>query len=111
MFLPAHLGWVTVTSALMVTDLEHRLIPNRILYLAGIVTILLLVGGALVDGTPGRLGEAFLSAILCLVGMGDCQRWEGGRWGWVTPSSRAARVDLRVPGESQSLCRLFWPDS
>ena len=68
--LPAHLGWVTVTSALVVTDLEHRLIPNRILYPAGIVTILLLMGGALVDGMPGRLGDAFLSAALCLVGMG-----------------------------------------
>lgn len=68
--LAAHLVWVTVIASVVVTDLEHRLIPNRILYPGGAVTALLLVVGALLDGTPGRLGSAALGAGLCLLGMG-----------------------------------------
>ena len=68
--LAAHLVWVTVIGAVVVTDLEHRLIPNRILYPGGAVTALLLLVGALLDGTPGRLGSAALGAGLCLLGMG-----------------------------------------
>ena len=68
--LAAHLVWVTVIASVVVTDLEHRLIPNRILYPGGAVTVLLLLVGALLDGTPGRLGSAALGAGLCLLGMG-----------------------------------------
>lgn len=68
--LPAHLAWVMVTSAVVITDLEHKLIPNRILYPGGVLTAVLLVMGAFVDKTPGRLGPALLSGALCLVGMG-----------------------------------------
>ena len=68
--LAAHLVWVTVTAAVVVTDLEHRLIPNRILYPGAAVTAVLLLAGALLDGTPGRLGSAALGAGLCLLGMG-----------------------------------------
>lgn len=68
--LAAHLVWVTVIASVVVTDLEHRLIPNRILYPGGAVTALLLLVGALLDGTPGRLGSAALGAGLCLLGMG-----------------------------------------
>ena len=68
--LAAHLVWVTVIASVVVTDLEHRLIPNRILYPGGAVTALLLLVGALLDGTPGRLGSAAIGAGLCLVGMG-----------------------------------------
>lgn len=67
--LPAHLTWVTLTLALAITDLEHRLVPNRILYPGGGLTGLLLVSGALVDQTPGRLGGAFLGAVFCLAAM------------------------------------------
>ena len=68
--LAAHLVWVTVIASVVVTDLEHRLIPNRILYPGGAVTALLLLVGALLDGTPGRLGSAAIGAGLCLLGMG-----------------------------------------
>ena len=68
--LAAHLVWVTVTASLVVTDLEHRLIPNRMLYPGAAVTAVLLLAGALLDGTPGRLGSAALGAGLCLLGMG-----------------------------------------
>lgn len=68
--LAAHLVWVIVTASVVVTDLEHRLIPNRILYPGGAVTGVLLLAGALLDGTPGRLGSAALGAGWCLLGMG-----------------------------------------
>ena len=68
--LAAHMVWVTVTASVMVTDLEHRLVPNRILYPGGAVTAVLLLAGALLDGTPGRLGSAALGAGICLIGMG-----------------------------------------
>ena len=68
--LPAHLAWVTITAALVITDLEHRLIPNRILYPGTGITAVLLTVGALLEGTPGRLGGAVMAAVLCLVGMG-----------------------------------------
>ena len=68
--LPAHLVWVTVTSALVVTDLEHKLIPNRILYPGTAVTAVLLTVGSLVDQLPGRMGAAALGAVTCLVAMG-----------------------------------------
>ena len=68
--LAAHLVWVAVTASVVVTDLEHRLIPNRILYPGGVVTAVLLLAGAVLDGTPGRLGSAALGAGLCLLGMG-----------------------------------------
>lgn len=68
--LPAHLVWATVTAALVITDLEHQLIPNRILYPGTGVTAALLAAGAFVDQTPDRLGSAALGAVLCLLGMG-----------------------------------------
>lgn len=75
--LAAHLVWVTVTAAVVMTDIEHRLIPNRILYPGGAMTGVLLLVGAAVDRTPGRLGSAALGAGLCLVGMGVL--WALGR--------------------------------
>lgn len=68
--LPAHLVWVTITSALVMTDLEHKLIPNRILYPGTVTTAALLLVGALWDRHPDRLGSAVLGAALCLLGMG-----------------------------------------
>jgi len=68
--LAAHLVWVTVTASVVVTDLEHRLIPNRILYPGAVVTAVMLLVGALLDRTPGRFGSAALGAGLCLLGMG-----------------------------------------
>ena len=68
--LPAHLVWVTLTSALVMTDLEHKLIPNRMLYPGTAITAALLGVGSLLDQTPGRLAGALSGAALCLVGMG-----------------------------------------
>lgn len=68
--LAAHLVWATVTASVVVTDLEHRLIPNRILYPGAAVIAVLLLAGSVLDGTPGRLGSAALGAGLSLLGMG-----------------------------------------
>ncbi|MCQ3804460.1 MAG: A24 family peptidase [bacterium] len=68
--LPAHLAWFTVTSALVVTDLEHKLIPNSILYPGTAVTATLLSVGAFVDPASGRMGTAVAGAVVSLVGMG-----------------------------------------
>lgn len=67
--LPAHLVWATVTAALVMTDLEHKLIPNRILYSGVAATGVLLVLGALVDQEPRQVVSAALGAGLCLAGM------------------------------------------
>ena len=68
--LAGHLVWATLTASVVITDLEHRLIPNRILYPGAAVTAILLLTGALLDGTPGRLGSAALGAALSLLVMG-----------------------------------------
>lgn len=68
--LAAHLVWATVTASVVVTDLEHRLIPNRILYPGAVVIAVLLLAGSVLDRTPGRLGSAALGAGLSLLGMG-----------------------------------------
>ena len=71
--LPAHLVWVTVTAVVIMTDLEHRLIPNRILYRGGATTAMLLLIGALAVLGKGALGmgDVKLSALLGLV----CGYW------------------------------------
>ena len=79
--LAAHLVWVTVTAALVITDLEHRLIPNRILYPATGMVALLLAAGALFDRTPGRMAGAVIGAVLCMVGMGLLAVVSGGAMG------------------------------
>ncbi len=82
--LPAYLWFVAVTLALALVDLHHRLIPNRILLPGTAVGILLLAGGAGLDGRIGELPEALAAgvgyfAVLLLpalltagaIGMGD----------------------------------------
>ena len=61
--LPAYLGFGATTLAVTLTDIDHQLIPNRILFpgLAG--SGLLLVGGALVNSEPGRLMDAAIAAM------------------------------------------------
>lgn len=51
--LPAYLWFVGVTMALVLTDLDVKRIPNRILYPSTIVGTALLLFGAVVDGKVG----------------------------------------------------------
>ncbi len=82
---PATSGWfVSVTVVLAFIDLGHRLIPNRILLPGTVIGLVLLSGGALVDGHLGNLpvalaaGAGYFGALLIpalltsgAMGMGD----------------------------------------
>jgi len=61
-FLYAALFWVLVV--LTQIDLEHRLLPNRIVYPAFVVGWIGLVVAALVDDSPDRLVDAALGAAI-----------------------------------------------
>jgi leader peptidase (prepilin peptidase)/N-methyltransferase len=70
--LPAYLWFVWVTVTLTITDLEARLIPNRVLFPGTAVGLALLGAGALGDGTAaafvrGILGAAAVFLLLYLV--------------------------------------------
>lgn len=70
--LPAYLLWAAMTVVLLVTDLDHKRIPNRITYPGTPVAVLLLAVGALADGTIARLprslaGGLIYSAVLLVV--------------------------------------------
>ncbi len=72
--LPAFLLFGGATLGIALIDLDHQLIPNRILFPAlGIGTALLVVG-ALIDGDlgsllPGLLGGAIYFLVLLIVGL------------------------------------------
>ncbi len=82
--LPAYLLFVATTVALVLTDLDHKRIPNRILYPATLAAVPLLAAGALLDGTLSAIpralaGGAIYFGILLIIalvarggfGMGD----------------------------------------
>jgi leader peptidase (prepilin peptidase)/N-methyltransferase len=52
--IPAYWAFIAVTVALTLTDLDHKLIPNRILFPGIAVAAPLLLVGAVADGDPGR---------------------------------------------------------
>ena len=56
--LPAYLLFIATTVVLVLTDLDHKRIPNRILYPATVVTVVLLTAGAAVDGTLAAVPRA-----------------------------------------------------
>lgn len=70
--IPAYLAFVAITVALTLTDLDHKLIPNRILFPGtGIAAGLLLVG-AVLEGELGAFaralggGAAYFAALFVL---------------------------------------------
>lgn len=60
--LPAYLVVAAVTVVLLVTDIDHKLIPNRVLYPSTVATALLLVAGAVLEGRLDRLVPALIGA-------------------------------------------------
>lgn len=70
--LPAYLWFVGVTVALTLTDLDHKLIPNRILFPGTAIGAVLLAAGAILDGNAGGLpralagGAGYFAALLVL---------------------------------------------
>jgi leader peptidase (prepilin peptidase)/N-methyltransferase len=63
-FLPAYLAFGTTTLAVTLTDIDHQLIPNRILFPGLGVAGVLLALGALVDGSARDLGRAVIGALI-----------------------------------------------
>jgi len=61
--LPAYLWFAGVTITLTLTDLDHKLIPNRILYPGIVVGAVLLVGGAVAAGDPEGAIRALLAGL------------------------------------------------
>ncbi len=60
--LPAHLWFVAVGLALILTDFDHKRIPNRILYPGTAVASVLLAAGALFEGRRASLLTALVGA-------------------------------------------------
>lgn len=82
--LPAYLAFGATTLAVTLTDLDHQLIPNRILFPGLGIAGGLLIAGAVIDGTGGDLirggvaAAAFFAFLLVVAlvarggfGMGD----------------------------------------
>ena len=61
--LAAHLVMVSLTAMLVVTDLDHFRIPNRLLYPGGTIAMLLLMGAAIIEGRALSLRPAFIGAV------------------------------------------------
>lgn len=67
--LPAYLWFAAVTMVLILTDLDHKRIPNRILYPGTVVGLVLLAGGALLDGGAGDLGRGAMGGLFYFSGL------------------------------------------
>lgn len=67
--LPAYLWFVAVALVLVLTDLDHKRIPNRILYPGSVVGLVLLASGSIADGDVGDLGRAILGGVFYFVGL------------------------------------------
>ena len=61
--LPAYLVVAAVSIVLLITDIDHKLIPNRVLYPTTGLTAVLLVLGAVIEGSTDRLVPAVLGAL------------------------------------------------
>jgi leader peptidase (prepilin peptidase) / N-methyltransferase len=67
--LPAYLWFVAVTMTLVLTDLDHQRIPNRILYPSTAIAVVLLTAGAAGDGRIENIPMALLAGAIYLVVM------------------------------------------
>lgn len=67
--LPAFLWFLSMTVALVLTDLDTHRLPNKIVYVGTTVATVLLAGGAALAGTADRLGWAFAGGLLYFVVM------------------------------------------
>jgi leader peptidase (prepilin peptidase)/N-methyltransferase len=66
--LPAYLVLGAALLAISAIDLEHYVIPNRIVYPVGFASVPLLALGAAGDGTWGALARAGLGAVVAFTG-------------------------------------------
>jgi leader peptidase (prepilin peptidase) / N-methyltransferase len=68
--LPAFLAVAAGLVALSAIDLEHFLLPNRIVYPLALATLALLTVGAVGDGDWGALGRAVLGGVAGMLTLG-----------------------------------------
>lgn len=61
--IPAYLLFVAVTTVLVITDFDHKLIPNRVLYPGGAISVAALAVGAVVAGRAEDLPRAGLGGL------------------------------------------------
>jgi len=62
--LPAYLWFTGVTIALTITDIDHQLIPNRILFPSSGIGAVLLGVGAVLDSTLSSFGRGLLGGLI-----------------------------------------------
>lgn len=67
--LPAYLWFGAVTTALILTDLDHKRIPNRILYPGTLVGTILLAVGSSIDVRFGDFGRAVVGGLIYFSGL------------------------------------------
>lgn len=67
--LPAYLWFGAVTMALILTDLDHKRIPNRILYPGTVVGTVLLAVGSSIDGRFSDFGRAMVGGLIYFGGL------------------------------------------
>ena len=70
--LPAYLWFVAVTVTLFLTDIDTKLIPNRILYPGTVAGLILLVGGGFVEDGPifrAVIGGALYFILLLVIAL------------------------------------------
>jgi leader peptidase (prepilin peptidase) / N-methyltransferase len=68
--LPAFLSVAAGLVTLSAIDLEHFLLPNRIVYPLALATLMLLTLGAIGDGDWGALGRAALGGLVGMLALG-----------------------------------------
>jgi leader peptidase (prepilin peptidase)/N-methyltransferase len=61
--LPAYLVFTAGLVALSLIDLDHQLLPNRVMYPVGFIAVPLLLVGAIADDELGAFGRALLGAV------------------------------------------------
>lgn len=67
--IPAYWWFVGVTLTLTLTDIDHKLIPNRILFPGTAVGAALLLAGSLLDGDLPMFGWGLVGAVGYFVGL------------------------------------------
>ena len=68
--LPAYWLLVAGLVSIVAVDLEHHLVPNRLVYPLAALGAVLLSFATVLDGTPSRLGQAAVGGVLAFVSLG-----------------------------------------
>lgn len=93
---PRFIAWVAVAALVVMTNLEHRLIPNGVLYPGVLTTVALLLTSALMEETPRTVGKR----QPLFNGNGRAlQCWEKALWEWGTSRYRRCSAWSAATGE------------